>query len=98
MSTSYNQSNKYGAGYGGSGPASNLFSGHRSRSNGQIELHSFSKNEPIHDNKSVGEGISRNTSEEYILQGEGITKTVETRVDVASRRGEDRAQTMRSPF
>lgn len=98
LSSSYNQSNRYGTGYGGSGPASNLFSGHRSRPNGQIELHSFSKTEPVIDNKSIGGDISRNTSEEYILQGEGITKTVETRVDVASRHGDDRMQMTRSPF
>jgi hypothetical protein len=97
--SSYNQSNQYGVGYGGSAGASNMFSAHRSRSKGQIELHSINRNEPIiDDRKSVEGGISRNTSEEYILQGEGITKTVETRVNVESRHDDDRAYMPRSPF
>jgi hypothetical protein len=76
-----------------------MFSDHRSRSKGQIELHSINRNEPtVDDQKSAEGGISRNTSEEYILQGEGITKTVETRVNVESRHDDDRAYMPRSPF
>ena len=82
QSKSYDQSNKYGAGSGGSGPASNHFRGHRVRSNGQMELHSFSANDPISKDKSMAGGNTRSTSEEFILGGEGITKTVETNVNV----------------
>jgi hypothetical protein len=76
-----------------------MFSAHRSRSKGQIELHSMNRNEPvIDDQKSAEGGISRNTSEEYILQGEGITKTVETRVNIELRHDDDWAHMPKSPF
>lgn len=76
MSTSYNQSNMYGNGYGASGQASNGFPlSQGTRSRGQIELHSFSGKDTTHKNKEIG-NVS-NTSEEYILGGQGITKTVD---------------------
>lgn len=75
-----------------------MFSAHRSRSNGQMELRSFSKNEPIDYNKSIENEVSRNNSEEYILQGVGITKTVETSINVERSHEDGRVQTTRSPF
>lgn len=86
MSTSYNRSNTYGNGYGANGRASNSFPlSQRTRSKGQIELHSFSENDTIHKNTEIGN--VRNTSEEYILGGAGITKTVDIGVHVEESRG-----------
>ncbi|KAF2030696.1 hypothetical protein EK21DRAFT_111573 [Setomelanomma holmii] len=81
MSSSYNRSNKYGTGYGGDGPASNIFSGNRTRSKGQIELRSFSNNHHDKRQKIMRANDNRSTSEEHILGGEGITKTVDINVE-----------------
>jgi hypothetical protein len=85
MSTSYNRSNTYGNGYEVNGQSSNNFPlSQRTRSKGQIELHSFSGKDITHKNTDMGN--VRNTSEEYILGGEGITKTVDIGVHVEESR------------
>ncbi|CAG5139493.1 uncharacterized protein ALTATR162_LOCUS501 [Alternaria atra] len=78
-SSSRNHSGPYPVSYGPGGPSSKMFSRTaRTRSNGQMELYSFgggnrTSKAPI--------GGTRNTSEESILGTEGITKTVETRIE-----------------
>lgn len=47
-----------------------------------MELNSFNKNDPMGKHKTITGGDTRNTSEEFILGGEGITKTVETKIDI----------------
>jgi hypothetical protein len=97
QSSTYNWSKKYSS--SGSGPASNQLSGHVSRPTGQVQLHSGSKNEPAIERKSIGErGATRNTCEEGVLGDDGITKTVETSVDVESYRDEESARVTEIPF
>ena len=74
QTSSYNQQGAYG----GSHSAGNAFSrGQRVKGNGQIELYS-------HDGDgNIAVAIrGGNTSEELILGDDGITKTVETRIDI----------------
>ena len=74
QTSSYNQPGAYG----GSHSAGNAFShSQRVKGNGQIELYSYSGD----DNNAVAIRAG-NTSEELILGDDGITKTVETRIDI----------------
>jgi hypothetical protein len=75
-----------------------MFSAHRSRSNGQMELHSFNRNDPAGGRKSVEDDIdTRNTSEEHILGGGMITKTVETDV-IVERSYVESGRVVKTPF
>jgi hypothetical protein len=57
-----------------------------------MELHSFSKNEPAGQHKFMKDDIgTRNTSEEYILGSESITKPVE-------RSHIERGRVVKTPF
>jgi hypothetical protein len=81
---SFSQPEAYGIGYPGtigSGSASNNWSSRsRTRSSGQIELLTYSGRSPVAKQKVLCGGRS-NTSEESILKDDGITKTMETRID-----------------
>lgn len=96
MSISYNESTKNLTGYG-SARSSNIFASHRTRSSGQIELHPFSENHHVKQ-KPIQLGGTHNQSEERILVGEGITKTIETRVHFEQDCHKDSARTVASPF
>ena len=74
QTSSYNQPGVYGGSHSAGTPFSRS---HRVKGNSQIELYSYSGD----DNNAVA--ISGgNTSEELILGDDGITKTVETRIDI----------------
>jgi hypothetical protein len=78
-SSSQNQSGQYPVSYGTGAPNSKMFSrAARTRSKGQMELYSFNGTKRT---SNVPLGGTRNTSEESILGAEGITKTVETRIE-----------------
>ncbi|KAF1951627.1 hypothetical protein CC80DRAFT_480918 [Byssothecium circinans] len=95
--STYGRSTAYGNTYGNSGVSSTGPHRSRAKSNGRMELHSFSASaKGIGRNDSnTGIGGTSNTSEEYILQesgngvgvggrgshGMGITKTVDVSVD-----------------
>ncbi|OCK94638.1 uncharacterized protein K441DRAFT_560356 [Cenococcum geophilum 1.58] len=74
QTSSYNQQGAYG----GSHSAGNAFPrGQRVKGNGQIELYSYNG-----DGNNAVAISGGSTSEELILEDDGITKTVETRIDI----------------
>ena len=74
QTSSYNQPGAYG----GSHSAGNAFSrSQRVKGNGHIELYSYNG-----DGSNAVAIRGGSTSEELILEDDGITKTVETRIDI----------------
>ena len=74
QTSSYNQQGAYG----GNHSAGNAFPrGQRVKGNGQIELYSYNG-----DGNNAVAIRGGSTSEELILEDDGITKTVETRIDI----------------
>jgi hypothetical protein len=63
-----------------------------------MELHLFSKNDLAGEHMSMEDDIgTRNTNEEHIPGDEGITKSMETNVNVERNQGE-RVWAMKTPF